>query len=73
MDWHFRTNQRMAESAQRGQSRSWYVDELVSIAYYGSMVFRLNVHLRNGSGSGETKKMAMMILRLVEGGATVGC
>ena len=29
LDWHFRTNQRLAESAKRGQSRSWYVDELV--------------------------------------------
>ncbi|KAI9894796.1 MAG: hypothetical protein M1814_000015 [Vezdaea aestivalis] len=27
LDWHFRTNQRMAESAKRGQSRSWYLDE----------------------------------------------
>lgn len=30
LDWHFRTNQRLADSAKRGQSRSWYVDELVS-------------------------------------------
>ncbi|KAL9120220.1 MAG: hypothetical protein Q9187_003222 [Circinaria calcarea] len=28
LDWHFRTNQRLADSAKRGQSRSWYVDEL---------------------------------------------
>ncbi|KKA16784.1 mRNA cleavage factor complex component Pcf11 [Rasamsonia emersonii CBS 393.64] len=27
LDWHFRTNQRMAEAAKRGQNRSWYVDE----------------------------------------------
>ncbi|KAL1997120.1 hypothetical protein VTN49DRAFT_7985 [Thermomyces lanuginosus] len=27
LDWHFKTNQRMAEAAKRGQSRSWYVDE----------------------------------------------
>ena len=32
LDWHFRTNQRLANSAKRGQSRSWYVDELVRIA-----------------------------------------
>lgn len=30
LDWHFRTNQRLAESVQRGLSRSWYVDEFVS-------------------------------------------
>ncbi len=30
LDWHFRTNQRLADSAKRGQNRSWYVDELVS-------------------------------------------
>ncbi len=29
LDWHFRTNQRLADSARRGQSRSWYVDEMV--------------------------------------------
>lgn len=29
LDWHFKTNQRMAEAAKRGQSRSWYVDERV--------------------------------------------
>ena len=28
LDWHFRTNQRIAESTNRGQSRSWYVDEM---------------------------------------------
>ncbi|MCJ1477354.1 hypothetical protein MMC13_006025 [Lambiella insularis] len=28
LDWHFRTNQRLADSAKKGQSRSWYVDEL---------------------------------------------
>ena len=28
MDWHFRTNQRLTYDAQRGQSRSWYLDEL---------------------------------------------
>ncbi|KAL3477998.1 hypothetical protein BJX99DRAFT_116754 [Aspergillus californicus] len=27
LDWHFRTNQRMADAARRGQNRSWYVDE----------------------------------------------
>ncbi|OGM41952.1 mRNA cleavage factor complex component Pcf11 [Aspergillus bombycis] len=27
LDWHFRTNQRMAEAARRAQNRSWYVDE----------------------------------------------
>ncbi|KAF9887679.1 hypothetical protein FE257_009772 [Aspergillus nanangensis] len=27
LDWHFRTNQRMADAAKRGQNRSWYVDE----------------------------------------------
>ena len=29
MDWHFRTNNRIQDTAQKGQSRSWYVDELV--------------------------------------------
>lgn len=28
LDWHFRTNQRLADAAKRGQNRSWYVDEL---------------------------------------------
>ncbi|KAH8422974.1 putative mRNA cleavage factor complex component Pcf11 [Aspergillus melleus] len=27
LDWHFRTNQRMADAAKRAQNRSWYVDE----------------------------------------------
>ncbi|RJE19246.1 hypothetical protein PHISCL_08413 [Aspergillus sclerotialis] len=27
LDWHFKTNQRMAEAAKRAQNRSWYVDE----------------------------------------------
>ncbi|QKX64318.1 uncharacterized protein TRUGW13939_11492 [Talaromyces rugulosus] len=27
LDWHFKTNQRMADAAKRGQNRSWYVDE----------------------------------------------
>ena len=27
LDWHFKTNTRLAEAAKRGQSRSWYVDE----------------------------------------------
>ncbi|KAJ5105165.1 RNA polymerase II [Penicillium alfredii] len=27
LDWHFKTNQRMAEAAKRAQTRSWYVDE----------------------------------------------
>ncbi|KAI4153992.1 MAG: hypothetical protein L6R39_001469 [Caloplaca ligustica] len=28
LDWHFRTNQRLADSAKRIQSRSWYVEEM---------------------------------------------
>ncbi|KAI9815736.1 MAG: hypothetical protein M1827_002132 [Pycnora praestabilis] len=28
LDWHFKVNQRMADAVQRGQSRSWYVDEM---------------------------------------------
>lgn len=27
MDWHFRAHQRMMEAEQRGQHRSWYVDQ----------------------------------------------
>ncbi|PGH06339.1 hypothetical protein AJ80_08173 [Polytolypa hystricis UAMH7299] len=27
LDWHFKTNQRMAEASKRGQSRSWFLDE----------------------------------------------
>ncbi|EYE99569.1 putative mRNA cleavage factor complex component Pcf11 [Aspergillus ruber CBS 135680] len=27
LDWHFKTNQRMADAAKRAQNRSWYVDE----------------------------------------------
>jgi len=33
LDWHFRTNQRIADSSQRGHSRSWYLDELEWIKY----------------------------------------
>ncbi|KAI5305992.1 hypothetical protein KEM56_002615 [Ascosphaera pollenicola] len=28
LDWHFKTNQRMTEALKRGQSRSWYLDEM---------------------------------------------
>ncbi|KAI9803951.1 MAG: hypothetical protein M1833_000232 [Piccolia ochrophora] len=28
LDWHFRTNLRMADAVKRGQNRSWYVGEL---------------------------------------------
>lgn len=31
MDWHFRVHQRMIEAEKRGQHRSWYVDQLVSL------------------------------------------
>lgn len=31
MDWHFRIHQRINDSERRGQHRSWYVDELVSV------------------------------------------
>ena len=41
LDWHFKTNQRMAEAAKRGQNRSWYVDERVSCILLSSNV--LNV------------------------------
>ncbi|KAJ5216454.1 mRNA cleavage factor complex component Pcf11 [Penicillium cinerascens] len=27
LDWHFKTNQRMADATKRAQTRSWYVDE----------------------------------------------
>ncbi|KAJ5693302.1 mRNA cleavage factor complex component Pcf11 [Penicillium macrosclerotiorum] len=27
LDWHFKTNQRMADASKRAQTRSWYVDE----------------------------------------------
>ena len=27
LDWHFKTNTRLADAQKRGQSRSWYVDE----------------------------------------------
>ncbi len=30
MDWHFRVHQRIAEAENRGQHRSWYVDQMVS-------------------------------------------
>jgi pre-mRNA cleavage complex 2 protein Pcf11 len=29
MDWHFKVNQRIAETEKRGQHRSWFVDEQV--------------------------------------------
>lgn len=41
LDWHFKTNQRMAEAAKRAQNRSWYVDERVRISCNAS---RLYVH-----------------------------
>ncbi|TKA65231.1 hypothetical protein B0A49_04160 [Cryomyces minteri] len=28
LDWHFRINQRIADSVNRGHNRSWYVDEM---------------------------------------------
>lgn len=28
LDWHFRINQRIADPVNRGQNRSWYVDEM---------------------------------------------
>lgn len=28
LDWHFRTNQRIADAVQKGQNRSWYIDEM---------------------------------------------
>lgn len=31
MDWHFRVHQRIVEAEKRGQHRSWYVDQAVSI------------------------------------------
>lgn len=36
LDWHFKTNQRMADAAKRAQNRSWYVDERVSISFFPS-------------------------------------
>ena len=33
LDWHFKTNQRMADAAKRAQNRSWYVDERVSVYF----------------------------------------
>ena len=43
LDWHFRTNQRLADSAKRGQSRSWYVDELVCISSLQTQIRNLVV------------------------------
>lgn len=28
LDWHFRTNQRIADAVHKGQNRSWYLDEM---------------------------------------------
>lgn len=28
LDWHFRTNQRIAEAVNKGSTRSWYIDEM---------------------------------------------
>ena len=28
LDWHFRTNQRIADAVHKGQNRSWYIDEM---------------------------------------------
>jgi len=53
LDWHFRTNQRLADSAKRGQSRSWYVDELVRIidlGKYTSTYADVNLGVDNISG-----------------------
>ncbi|KAI9716868.1 MAG: hypothetical protein M1828_007529 [Chrysothrix sp. TS-e1954] len=33
LDYHFRTNQRLADSARRGMNRSWYLDELEWMKY----------------------------------------
>lgn len=33
MDWHFQTNQRLTEAMRRGQSRSWWLDEMVRFLF----------------------------------------
>jgi hypothetical protein len=43
MDWHFKVHQRMAEAETRGQHRSWYVDELVSLVLRYSLGSANNV------------------------------
>lgn len=56
LDWHFKTNQRMAEAAKRAQNRSWYVDERVSIHRSDSVPFvfsKILTRARIGSNPGK--------------------
>ena len=48
LDWHFKTNQRLVDSAKRGQSRSWYVDELVRLLPQIGIQVRGLQQARNG-------------------------
>lgn len=59
LDWHFRTNQRLVDSAKRAQSRSWYVDELVSRAPMSLSTSSLTVLVRIGSDRERTRKGKM--------------
>lgn len=47
LDWHFKTKQRMIEAEQRGQNRSWYMDEREWIA---SKEFNDDEGLEDGNG-----------------------
>lgn len=64
LDWHFRTNQRMAEAAKRGQSRSWYVDELVRILRSPGSMASSNKGTRSGSSRAMTQKTLRRLLSL---------
>ncbi|MCJ1234159.1 hypothetical protein MMC14_002117 [Varicellaria rhodocarpa] len=55
LDWHFRTNRRLTESANRGQSRSWYVDEMEWIKSRGNEDDGTNA---SAQGSKDSKVLA---------------
>ncbi|KAL8690039.1 MAG: hypothetical protein Q9218_004424 [Villophora microphyllina] len=56
LDWHFQTNQRLADAARRIQSRSWYVDEMEWIKFRDDIDEELEAE--NGVESAQAKAAA---------------
>ena len=64
LDWHFRTNQRLADSARRGQSRSWYVDEMVSKSVFLLSEPKYSLVRRSGSSRRTMSEQMQMMHQL---------
>ncbi|KAL8632819.1 hypothetical protein Q9189_001524 [Teloschistes chrysophthalmus] len=56
LDWHFQTNQRLADAARRIQSRSWYIDEMEWIRSRDNI--DEDAEAGNGGESGQAKAAA---------------